>query len=107
MKATAKPGAMLKALRLQKGWKLAEVSQRTGLPVSTLSKVENDKMSLTYDKLARISKGLEVDIGVLFAQDAAPASLALVTGRRSITRAGTGGPSRPTPTATSIRPPTF
>lgn len=90
MKTTAKPGAMLKALRRRKGWTLAEVSRRTGLPVSTLSKVENDKMSLTYDKLARISTGLEVDIGVLFARDAPPASLALVTGRRSITRAGDG-----------------
>jgi len=90
VKATAKPGAMLKALRLQKGWKLAEVSQRTGLPISTLSKVENDKMSLSYEKLARISKGLEVDIGLLFAQDPAPPSLALVGGRRSITRAGEG-----------------
>ena len=90
MKATAKPGAMLKALRLQKGWKLAEVSEKTGLPISTLSKVENDKMSLTYDKLARISRGLDVDIGLLFAQDALPAPLALVGGRRSITRAGDG-----------------
>jgi transcriptional regulator with XRE-family HTH domain len=90
VKTTAKPGAMLKALRLRKGWTLAEVSRRTGLPVSTLSKVENDKMSLTYDKLARISTGLEVDIGVLFAPDAPSASLALVTGRRSITRAGDG-----------------
>ncbi|MGI9168700.1 MAG: helix-turn-helix domain-containing protein, partial [Caulobacteraceae bacterium] len=90
VKTTAKPGAMLKALRLRQGWTLAEVSARTGLPVSTLSKVENDKMSLSYDKLARISRGLEVDIGVLFATDAPPASLALVTGRRSITRAGDG-----------------
>ena len=90
MKTTAKPGAMLKALRLRKGWTLAEVSRRTGLPVSTLSKVENDKMSLSYDKLARISTGLEVDIGMLFAQDPPPTSLALVTGRRSITRAGDG-----------------
>jgi transcriptional regulator with XRE-family HTH domain len=88
--STAKPGAMLKALRLQKGWKLADVSEKTGLPISTLSKVENDKMSLTYDKLARISRGLDVDIGLLFAQDALPPPLALVGGRRSITRAGDG-----------------
>jgi transcriptional regulator with XRE-family HTH domain len=90
VKTTAKPGAMLKALRLQKGWKLADVSQRTGLPISTLSKVENDKMSLSYEKLARISRGLKVDIGLLFAQDPMPSPLALVTGRRSITRAGEG-----------------
>jgi transcriptional regulator with XRE-family HTH domain len=84
----AKPGSVLKALRLANGWTLAEVSRRTGLPVSTLSKVENDKMSLSYDKLARISRGLEIDIGVLFSGVGAPAAQA--TGRRSITRAGDG-----------------
>ncbi len=90
MTAAAKPGSALRALRLEKGWTLAEVSRRTGVPISTLSKVENDKLSLSYDKLARISKGLEIDIGVLFAQDAARQSLSLVTGRRSIARAGEG-----------------
>jgi transcriptional regulator with XRE-family HTH domain len=90
LKTTAKPGAMLKAIRLRKGWTLAEVSKRTGFPVSTLSKVENGKMSLTYDKLARISKGLDVDIGVLFAQDVPQASPAPVSGRRCVTRAGDG-----------------
>ena len=67
------------------------MSQRTGLPVSTLSKVENDKMSLTYDKLTRISEGLEIDIAQLFggADPGGEASGAL-TGRRSITRSGEG-----------------
>jgi transcriptional regulator with XRE-family HTH domain len=86
----AKPGAVLKSLRLANGWTLSEVSRRTGLPVSTLSKVENDKMSLSYDKLARISRGLDIDIGLLFSQEGAAAPLSLVTGRRSITRAGEG-----------------
>jgi transcriptional regulator with XRE-family HTH domain len=86
----AKPGAVLKSLRLANGWTLAEVSRRTGLPVSTLSKVENDKMSLSYDKLARISRGLDIDIGLLFSAEGAVAPLSLVTGRRSITRAGEG-----------------
>jgi len=85
----AKPGSVLKGLRLANGWTLAEVSRRTGLPVSTLSKVENDKMSLSYDKLARISRGLEIDIGVLFSSEPT-APLSLVTGRRSINRAGEG-----------------
>ena len=90
MNTKAKPGSVLKSLRLANGWTLSEVSRRTGLPVSTLSKVENDKMSLSYDKLARISRGLEIDIGVLFSSEGAAAPLSLVTGRRSITRAGEG-----------------
>src|ERR1039458_4083448 len=58
-RTTAKPGSMLKKIRIQKGWTLKEVSRRTGYPVSTLSKIENDRVSLTYDKLTRISAGLE------------------------------------------------
>lgn len=90
MMEKARPGAMLKALRLQKGWKLSDVAEKTGFPVSTLSKIENDKVALTYDKIARLSKGLNVDIGVFFAQDAALPPVALATGRRSIVRKGDG-----------------
>ena len=86
MKTTANPGRALKALRIKRRWTLAKVSERTGLPVSTLSKIENGRTSLSYDKLARISKGLEIDIGALFAEPVVTASPAeLVTGRRSIT----------------------
>src|SRR4029077_11171733 len=86
---SARPGAALKALRMQRGWTLAEVSKRTELPVSTLSKIENDRMSLSYDKLARISAGLGVDISQLFTpQLAGPPGT--VSGRRSVTLAGQG-----------------
>jgi transcriptional regulator with XRE-family HTH domain len=85
---TARPGAALRALRMQRGWTLAEVSKRTDLPISTLSKIENDRVSLTYDKLARISTGLGVDISQLFTPQAVPGSG--VNGRRSITLAGQG-----------------
>ena len=82
---------MLKALRQQKGWKLSDVAEKTGFPVSTLSKIENDKVALTYDKIARLSKGLDVDIGVFFAEGGVlPAPVALATGRRSIVRRGDG-----------------
>lgn len=91
----ARPGAAVRALREQRGWTLADVSERTGLSVSTLSKVENDKMSLTYDKLSRISKGLAIDIGQLFAagsahHGAASSSMRGFSGRRSVSRTGEG-----------------
>jgi transcriptional regulator with XRE-family HTH domain len=88
--STAKPGRALREIRKQKQWTLAEVSRRTGLPVSTLSKVENDKLSLSYDKLVRICQGLEVDIARLFGSAAGPAEQVQVTGRRIVTRAGEG-----------------
>lgn len=86
----SKPGLALRRLRTQQGLTLAEVSRRTGLPLSTLSKVENDKMSLTYDKLVRISDGLEIDIETLFSADSFQAPPATFSGRRSVARVGQG-----------------
>ena len=44
-------GSLLRALRARNDWTLKEMSQRCGIPLSTWSKVENDRLSLTYDKL--------------------------------------------------------
>jgi len=85
------PGIFLRELRNEKGWTLAEVSERTAIPVSTLSKIETGKMSLSYEKLLRLSRGLEIDITQLFS--AATSQLAaahVATGRRSITPLGEG-----------------
>ncbi len=86
---THNPGVALRALRRQRGWTLAEIGARTGLPISTLSKIENGKMSLSFDKLTRIAQGLEVDIGELFSSQS-PVGNDTFSGRRSITRAGEG-----------------
>jgi transcriptional regulator with XRE-family HTH domain len=83
-------GAALKALRTQKGWTLGEVGRRTGFSVPTLSKVENDRLSLSYDKLIRLSEGLGVDISQLFTPVNAGAGPAAITGRRSVNRRGEG-----------------
>lgn len=87
---TARPGQALRQIRKERQWTLAEVSRRTGLPVSTLSKVENDKLSLSYDKLVRICQGLEVDIARLFSPGLTQSAQNQATGRRIITRAGEG-----------------
>lgn len=81
-----RPGAALKALRLERGWSLAEVSRRSGLPVSSLSKVENDKMELTLDKLMRVSVALDVDMAGLFMTPTGQYAQTEAPGRRSITR---------------------
>lgn len=83
------PGAALKALRIKHGWSLAELSRRTGLPVSSLSKVENDKMDLTLDKLLRVGTALETDLAHLIGPLSSPSAHG-EPGRRSITRAGEG-----------------
>lgn len=85
------PGAILREIRAEKNWTLSEVSQRTGMPVSTLSKVETGKMSLSYEKLLRISRGLDIDITRLFSPAAPVTTTAKpASGRRSITPNGQG-----------------
>jgi transcriptional regulator with XRE-family HTH domain len=82
-------GTCLRAARRARGLTLKEVSARTGMALSTLSKVENHQMSLTYDKLLQLSGGLGMEIAELFhspGADAAPVH----TARRSISRAGQG-----------------
>ncbi|MEP6885926.1 MAG: XRE family transcriptional regulator [Gammaproteobacteria bacterium] len=78
-------GSLLRSLRLRNGWTLKEMSQRTSIPVSTLSKVEHDNLTLTYDKLVQLSQRLNIRISELFA-DPNVTSEAAVTARRSIGR---------------------
>jgi transcriptional regulator with XRE-family HTH domain len=81
------PSRAIRDVRRAQGLSLRALSARAGLPYSTLSKLENGKMALTYDKLIRLAQALNVDLKDILAtaeQRAAP----LAVGRRSITRAG-------------------
>ena len=75
----------MRALRAHNGWTLKEMSDRSGIPVSTLSKVEHDRLTLTYDKLQQLSQRLGIRMSDLFAETSDTAETA-VTARRSIGR---------------------
>ena len=77
-------GCILKELRSHRNWTLREMSERSGIPISTLSKVENDRLTLTYDKILQLSENLQIRISDLFAE--AEAAEESVTARRSIGR---------------------
>jgi transcriptional regulator with XRE-family HTH domain len=85
-----KPGAALKAFRTERGLTLAELSQKTGLQPSTLSKIENGKIETTIDKLVRISAALDVNIADLFGSPKEQITEAPASRIRLITRAGDG-----------------
>lgn len=76
-------GSQMRGLRARYGLTLKEMSNRTGLPFSTLSKVEHDRLTLTYDKLLMISERLNIRISELFAEPK-PESGAVANSRRSI-----------------------
>jgi len=95
---SAKAGLAIRKLRLAGGWTLAQLSDRSGVPLSTLSKVELGQTSLSYENLLRICKGLEIDmarligaeadgaVGVPAGQIPPPAAV----GRRAVIRSGEG-----------------
>ena len=76
-------GAVMKGIRARNGWTLKEMSAKSGIPVSTLSKVEHDRLTLSYDKLQQLSQRLKIRMSDLFAEDEEDAA-PRVTGRRSI-----------------------
>src|SRR5947207_8045026 len=84
-------GVCLRAARQARGLTLKQVAERTGMALSTLSKVENNQMSLTYDKLLQLTTGLKMEIAELFYPPTARSKPApMITARRSSSGAGHG-----------------
>ncbi len=86
MAARAAPptlGTVMKSIRSRNGWTLKEMSAKSGIPVSTLSKVEHDRLTLSYDKLQQLSQRLSIRMSDLFAEDEGD-NAPRVTGRRSV-----------------------
>ena len=82
-------GARLRALRRERGHTLKELSERSGVALSTLSKIELGQVAVSYEKLAAVARGLRADIAALFDGAApAPAARAAAAGR-----AARGAPS--------------
>jgi transcriptional regulator with XRE-family HTH domain len=85
-------GAAIRKLRLSRGWSLAALSEQSGVPISTLSRVELGQNALNYEKLMRLCRALEVDLEGLVTREAETSPAA--SGRRSVIRAGEGPPTR-------------
>src|SRR5689334_18500750 len=79
-------GSLIRSVRTQNGWTLREMSKKVGIPLSTLAKVETDKLSLTYDKLQQLSSRLGMTMTEFLGLGEAPAEQArpVVSGRRSV-----------------------
>lgn len=77
-------GTIVKRLRQERGWKLSDMSNAVGIPLSTLSKIENDKLTLSYDKLQQFARSLNIPLTALFAEPAPTKGAPVVTGRRSL-----------------------
>lgn len=78
--------AKLKVLRWRAKLTLQQLSERSKISASTLSKIENGQLSPTYEKIAALASALSVDVGELFNSVPKPTPL----GRRSVTLKGEG-----------------
>jgi transcriptional regulator with XRE-family HTH domain len=76
-------GSLIRGLRTRHGLTLKQMADRTGVPFSTLSKVEHDRLTLTYDKLQMISERLNVRMSELFAEPESTMQ-AVANSRRSV-----------------------
>lgn len=79
-------GQRIKSLRRDRGLTVRDLAARCGVAASTISKVENARMSPTYDIILRLAIGLGADMEALFVDEAT----SMGSGRRSVTRAGGG-----------------
>ena len=81
-------GARVRALRKARNWTLEQAAQQAGLARSTLSKIENEQMSPTFDAVKKLAEGLGISIPQLFTppkSDSGPK-------RMAVTPNGTGTP---------------
>jgi transcriptional regulator with XRE-family HTH domain len=82
-------GQVLRERRAHHGWTLAEVAAKTGVSRSTLSKLENDLITPSYQTILQLCSGLEIEIGDLVGRPG-EAARRPVMGRRSISRGHAG-----------------
>jgi transcriptional regulator with XRE-family HTH domain len=79
-------GARLRQLRQHRKMTLQQASQLTGVAQSTLSKMENEQLSPTFNLMQKLALGLKIDMLKLFL----PASNSAISGRRSVTLTNQG-----------------
>jgi transcriptional regulator with XRE-family HTH domain len=70
-------GGHLRQARKARGLTLAELSERSGIAVSTISKAERGDIALTYDKFAALAHSLELDFDAIFGRRRKPATGAM------------------------------
>jgi len=83
-------GGRLRDWRSRHAMTLAAVSAKTGVASSSLSKIENEQVSVSYHTLKRICDGLGIPIEEIIN----PGHKSFAPGRRAVTRAGQGAEFR-------------
>ncbi len=80
-------GRRLRSARKKFGWTLAEVAERSGVSIPTISRAERGQLALGYENFSALANALRIDIGALFSE--AGAQVTHLQGP-VVTRAGEG-----------------
>lgn len=75
-------GLRLKQLRKERKWTQGDLSGRCGVAASTISKVENNLLSPSFETILRLAEGLGIEVANLLA----PSSEETAKTRRAVTR---------------------
>lgn len=76
-------GERIKALRKERGWTLQELSRRSGVSLSSLSKIENAQVAASFDTLVKVAQGFGMSFEAFLNQAASEP----LGGRLTVTRA--------------------
>ncbi len=79
-------GPRLRDIIRSRGITLRTLAELTGIPIATLSKVQNSRATLSYVQLTHLAGGLGLEISDLFTTPTKDVR----TGRRAVTRRGQG-----------------
>lgn len=79
-------GPLIAAIRRDRGWTLRKMSERIGIPLSTLAKIEANQSSLDFEKLQDVTARLGLSLAELLDYESGAAAVAPVamTARRSL-----------------------
>lgn len=83
-------GPRIRQMRQAANWTLSELSARSDIAVSTLSKVENGVLTLTYDRLLLIAQAFDLSLSEFLSGVGTNELRALPTARLSLARKGSG-----------------
>lgn len=62
-------GTVVRNIRKKNNWTLKQMSREVDIPISTLSKIEHEQLTLTYDRIQQLSEKLNISISELFSLD--------------------------------------
>ncbi len=88
--ATPPLGGRIRELRRARNWNLSDLSARAKIAVSTLSKVENGLLSLTYDRLQLVAQAFDMSLSEFLAALAVDKPQSSPTARISWAKKGSG-----------------